>query len=456
MKKPKVIRTITLSLSLGALIGAIDSPLNISKVSTPVSYSTPGMVGFGAVPSAPMPQITPTSVVIGAATTHSGAGEWYATANGQVITTGDANSYGDLSQTALNSPIIAFVPTPDQRGYWMAASDGAVYAFGDAKNYGDLSQTKLNGPIVAMLSTPSGGGYWLVATDGGVFTFGDARFYGSMGGQHLNAAVVGAGATPSGLGYWLAASDGGVFTFGDAPFYGSMGGQSLNAQVMAMAPTSDGKGYWLVANDGGVFTFGDARFYGSLGSALPNTPISSIIPSPNNLGYWLLSPDSFKYSFSTIANERTFSNSSAIVAAAQSQVGPVTSGGFCNPYGPCEEWCALFSSWVWNRGGVPSVSDGFTGDLYNWAATHTNVISGTSTPAAGDIAFYGTSPANTATSVHAGVVVQVWPDGSIITVEGDSGPGPDGYLGVTINGPFQAGRSTEVNGDPIYGYGEPQ
>ncbi|MGC8481517.1 MAG: CHAP domain-containing protein, partial [Acidimicrobiales bacterium] len=261
--------------------------------------------------------------------------------------------------------------------------------------------------------------------------------------------------TPTGQGYWLVASDGGIFTFGDAPFYGSMGGQPINASVMGMAATPNGEGYWLVGNDGGVFTFGDAPFYGSDGAMLPNAVISGIMAAPNGAGYWLVSPDSATYGFTPTSDERILPASAGVAAAAASQIGPATAGGFCNPYGPCEEWCAYFASWTWNQAGVPSVSDGFTGDLYEWAATQTSVLGPTAMPAEGDIVFYGTGPQNTGTSIHAGVVMQTWPDGSLVTIEGDSGPGPAGWLGVTINGPYLEARSVESNGEPIYGFGEP-
>jgi hypothetical protein len=52
-------------------------------------------------------------------------------------------------------------------------------------------------------------------------------------------------------------------------------------------------------------------------------------------------------------------------------------------------------------------------------------------------------------------VVQVWPDGAIITVDGDSGPGTDGALSVTINGPFLPADSQSYNDVPIYAYAQP-
>ncbi len=418
-------------------------------------YSTPILDGFGSASSVTSLPSTPTSVIVASALTTNGSGAYFVTANGQVITTGNAVNFGSPSQLALFAPIVGIALTPDQKGYWLVAADGGIFNYGDATFYGSMGGQKLNGPIVGMAATPDGKGYWLVATDGGIFTFGDATFYGSMGGQKLNAAMVGMAATPSGNGYYLVGSDGGVFTFGDATFYGSLGAETLNAQIEGMALTSDGKGYWLVGNDGGVFTFGDATFYGSLGGQIPNTPITAIVTTPNMNGYLLLSPDSTQYNLLPTPNERVLSASTQIVDAAQSQIGPATQGNFCNPYGPCEEWCALFASWAWNQAGIPSITDGFTGDLFNWAAGNTAVLPGNGTPAAGDIVFYGTGPQSTSTSVHDGIVAQTWPDGSLITIEGDSGPGPAGSLGVTLNGPFQAQRSFEVNGDAIYGYGEP-
>ena len=58
--------------------------------------------------------------------------------------------------------------------------------------------------------------------------------------------------------------------------------------------------------------------------------------------------------------------SDTIDAAAASQIepDPDTQGPYCNPYGPCEEWCALFATWVWRQAGIPIPSYAFTGDIY--------------------------------------------------------------------------------------------
>ena len=134
----------------------------------------------------------------------------------------------------------------------------------------------------------------------------------------------------------------------------------------------------------------------------------------------------------------TFPGSTAIVAAAESQVqeDPVA-GRYCNPYGPCEEWCALFATWAIEQGGIPIPSYPFTGSIFTWGEQHGSVLAPTATPVPGDDVLYGTGPATTASSVHTGIVAQVWPDGAIITIEGDAGPGTGGDNAVIVNGPFR-------------------
>ncbi len=68
---------------------------------------------------------------------------------------------------------------------------------------------------------------------------------------------------------------------------------------------------------------------------------------------------------------------------------------------------------------------------------------------------YGTGPQSAATSVHVGVVVQVWPDGAVVTIEGDAGPAPSGSLAVVINGPYLPWDSASYNGFPVYAFADP-
>jgi hypothetical protein len=388
-------------------------------------------------------------------------GYWLASADGGVYAEGSAGYYGAVDNVPLNAPIVGMTATPDGKGYWLTAVDGGVFAFGSAAFYGSMGGSPLNQPIVGMASTADGKGYWLVAADGGIFSFGDAKFYGSMGGTPLNEPVTGMATASGGHGYWLVASDGGIFSFGDAPFYGSTGSLVLNDPVTAMVAAPHSRGYMLVATDGGIFAFGSVGYYGSLGGGYAGDPhdvppVAGMVLTPDAQGYWLLEPDGWSYSFNNPGGASSSPTRSSIVAVANSQVASDPDrGSFCNPYGPCEEWCALFATWVWQRAGVPIPSYPFTGDIYNWAAANTGVLPPTAIPRPGDAVLYGTGPWSTATSLHVGIVVQVWPDGAVVTVEGDAGPAASGSLAVVINGPYLPSRSRIYNGMPIYAFANP-
>jgi hypothetical protein len=195
-------------------------------------------------------------------------GYWTATADGRVLTFGDAPPLGSMAGQTLSGAIVGMAATPTGKGYWLLGSDGGIFSFGDAKFFGSTGNIRLNKPVVRMAPTPTGQGYWLVATDGGIFSFGDARFYGSTGAIKLNMPMVGMASTPTGRGYWLVASDGGIFAYGDAVFAGSTGALTLHKPVVSMAPNPKGKGYWLVASDGGLFAF-DVPYLGSVAAAKP-------------------------------------------------------------------------------------------------------------------------------------------------------------------------------------------
>ncbi len=432
----------------------------------PRVYQGGGVIGFGDARATNTPIGSALSSVMVAmatnpASTPENQGYWLAAADGGVFAQGNAGFYGSLGALRLEGPVVGMAATPDGRGYWLVALDGGVFAFGDAPFYGSMGATHLNQPVVGMAATPDGRGYWLVAADGGIFSFGDASFYGSMGGTPLVAPVTGMAVTASGHGYWLVAADGGIFSFGDAPFYGSMGGQVLNDPVVGMAPSLHGAGYLLVSTDGGIFGFGQVSYFGSLGAGYGGDPtdvppVAGIALTPGAQGYWLLEPDGWSYGFTNPPSPAPSPTASTIVSVANSQVNsdPVR-GQFCNPYGPCEEWCALFATWVWQQAGIPIPSYPFTGSVYDWAATNTGVLPPTVPPVPGDAVLYGTGPSSTATSPHMGIVVQVWPDGALVTIEGDAGPAPTGSLGVVINGPYLPSQSAAYNGMPIYAYALP-
>ncbi len=364
-----------------------------------------------------------------------------------------APDFGSVPDLRLYAPIVGMAATPDGKGYWLVAMDGAVFSFGDAVYYGSMVGQHLAQPVVGMAATPDGRGYWLVAADGGVFSFGDATFYGSMGERPLAEPVVGMAATPDGRGYWLVAADGGVFSFGDAAFYGSLGDKHLQATVAGMAATPTGTGYWLLESNGSVFPFGTARSFGEPHGTPAAAPFKTIVPTSNGLGYSLLEPDGFSYAF---ANPTAPGGYPKIVAEAASQIQPDPDKGyFCNPYGTCEPWCALFVTWAWQRGGVRIPSYTMVGDIYYWAEKHGRVLPPTARPLRGDAILYGTGPQNATAAVHTGVVAEVWPDGAIVTIEGDAGPGVAGHLAVIINGPFLPADPTAFANFPVFAFAQP-
>ncbi len=298
---------------------------------------------------------------------------------------------------------------------------------------------------------------------GGVIEFGDARSLDPGSPPPLNSVVVAMAVDPvaGSQGYWIATADGGVFAFGNAPFYGSMGGQVLNDPVVGIAPSHNGAGYLLVATDGGIFGFGDVAYYGSLGGGLDGNPadvppVAAIALTEDGLGYWLLEPDGWNYSFTGPDGGPPDPLAASIVSLADAQVeSDPDPGSFCNPYGPCEEWCALFATWVWRQAGVPIPSFSFTGDIYGWAAANSSLIAPSGAPEPGDAVLYGTGPWSTATSLHVGIVAQRWLDGAIVTIEGDAGPAPVGSLAVVVNGPYLPQFSQDYNGMPIYAFATP-
>jgi hypothetical protein len=366
---------------------------------------------------------------------------------------GDAAELPDgFANVQVDAPMVSMAADP-AGGMWLASADGGVYTLGAAPFLGSMGGTRLYAPVVGMAATPTGGGYWLVALDGGIFTFGDARFYGSMGGQHLNAPIVGMAATPTGGGYWLVAADGGIFTFGDARFYGSTGSRALQTGIVGMAATPTGGGYWLLEWNGAVFPFGTAATFGAPTGSPAAAPYTNLVPTRDGKGYWMLEPDAFEYSF---ANPPPTGGDPAIVAAAASQIQPdPDSGYFCNPYGTCEPWCALFATWAWQQGGVPIPSYPFVGSIYDWAAAHTAVLPPGATAAAGDAILYGTGPTDATTAPHVGIVAQVWPDGAVDTIEGDAGPGVGGHLAVIVNGPLLPTQATAFFDYPVFAFAQP-
>jgi len=412
---------------------------------------------------------------------------------------GDAGNYGGFGGAKLSAPAVGMASTPDGKGYWVVSADGGIFTYGDAGFFGSLGATRIYAPIVGIAATPDGGGYWLVAMDGGIFTYGDARFYGSLGGAppvhsivgmavapgglgywlvgsqgaiypfgtavsygspaNLAHPITGIVATHDGLGYWLVASDGGIFTYGDAGFFGSAANMKINTWVNGMAVTPDQQGYWLVAATGGILTFGDATFEGPSPNNPPFSPTLGMAATPDGAGYWLLRQDEAATAFSNPSPANSpVPGAAAIVAEAASQIGPdpdASQGNYCNPYGPCEAWCSLFTTWVWDQEGYSVPRYPFTGDVFNWSQARGLAQPASAMPVPGEAVMYGTGPNSTSTSVHTGIVAQVWPDGAIDTIEGDAGPEPAGQYSTIVNGPFLPSESQGYNGVGVYGYARP-
>jgi CHAP domain len=183
-----------------------------------------------------------------------------------------------------------------------------------------------------------------------------------------------------------------------------------------------------------------ATQYGFTGTGSP-TPSSPPLAEPVSTG---------GCEASTLSPEA--GGSARIVKVAESQIGQGEHppGSNCTKYGPCEEWCSLYVSWVWQHAGVPlpgsTATYGYSGSLYTWAKEHAGkVLPATARPAPGDAVFYGSGPT---ASAHVGIVQRVYPDGRITTIEGN-------YAShVTLVGPFPPSNPFGEKA-PIYGYAQP-
>ncbi len=169
-------------------------------------------------------------------------------------------------------------------------------------------------------------------------------------------------------------------------------------------------------------------------------------------------------------------SANAIVRIAESRLGTAESppGSNCTPYGPCEEWCSLFVAWVWEQAGVPlrggTAPYAYSGSIYEWARDHeagslpgetapgespfsraepdgARVLAPTATPAPGDAVLFGSGPGD---SAHTAIVERVFPDGEIVTIDGNYADR------VARVGPFLPSRAVQAGEPaPVYGYAQP-
>jgi hypothetical protein len=143
------------------------------------------------------------------------------------------------------------------------------------------------------------------------------------------------------------------------------------------------------------------------------------------------------------------------LAAGQLGVGERPRGSGCTVYGPCEEWCALFATWVWRKAGVPVPLLAFSGDIYTWAQRRGLAYPPDTTPQPGWVALFGSGPADPATSQHAAIVDAVLPDGRVTFVNGNFA-GTVARTGPCLPAHAQyAGAGGCQEPGPIYGYAAP-
>jgi len=291
-------------------------------------------------------------------------------------------------------------------------------------------------------------GLLAVAADGGIFSFGDAKFFGSMGGSHLNAPITGMAASATGNGYWMVGRTGSV-QLRRCQFYGSMGGPPSTIGG-GMAASPGGLGYVMVATDGGVFAFGNAGFYGSLGGGYGGTvrgaPIAGIALSPDAAGYWLLEPDGWSYGHQSPQRGAEPDRVGHRVHRQHQVNSDPDRGQYCTRTGVRGVVLPVRHLGVGARR-CPIPAYPFTGDIYNWAGP-TAVLPPTSIPLPGDAVLYGTSPYSTATSVHVGLVMQVWPDGAVVTIEAMPDR-PVGLVGRRHQRPYLPSQSSWYNGSRL-------
>jgi peptidoglycan hydrolase-like protein with peptidoglycan-binding domain len=94
---------------------------------------------------------------------------------------------------------------------------------------------------------------------------------------------------------------------------------------------------------------------------------------------------------------------SRIVAIARSQLGQGErpAGSNCTKFGPCQEWCADFATWVWRQAGVAGIGRiAWVPDLPLWGKRHGSWKPGdTNNPQPGDLVIFS--------GLHVGIVERV-------------------------------------------------
>lgn len=93
-------------------------------------------------------------------------------------------------------------------------------------------------------------------------------------------------------------------------------------------------------------------------------------------------------------------------------------------------WCALFCSWVMVQTGLklPKINIAYCPDWVNWFKKMNHYYEKTTTPQIGDFVFFAFSKKGIANNwaEHVGLVEKINPDGSIVSIEGNTSSGLEG------------------------------
>jgi CHAP domain len=201
--------------------------------------------------------------------------------------------------------------------------------------------------------------------------------------------------------------------------------------------------WWQTAQALGVDPTGSGQWSGLVTVQLVNLPTTTLA---SHTGANPLDASTCNMTTNAAAS----ASGSTIVQIAQSQLNVNDGGDYCSPYshGRCEPWCSDFLTWVWQHAGIDIPDYPFSGNVYTWGQHNTQVLGPTATPAPGDAVEFGTGPQSSSTSVHVGIVENVFPDGEITVINGDF----DHH--VERSGPFQPAQAAanSGSGSPIYGY----
>jgi hypothetical protein len=143
-----------------------------------------------------------------------------------------------------------------------------------------------------------------------------------------------------------------------------------------------GTGYRLTAVDGGVFDFGTATYDGRASYTAPRPTASSIGQKAANL------------------------------AGGWSGLDYHGTGDYWHAFNPPEYWCSDFATYVWQHAGVSVPTYPGVSSFADWARRNGKFSTDTSLLQVGDVVFY---------AQHVGVVIQVQPNGTVVTADGDFG-----------------------------------